>query len=192
MPRCEGSRALVILHLCWLLFRKGMRHGRRVMTTLQHTRRTRQNCIELLVSPIVLKCYYLGRIGRPDILWSVNNLARSVNKWTQACDRRLEKLLPYIHHTRDYRQSCHVGNATQLCRLGLFQDSDFAGGFEDSKPTSGIIFCIFGSRTFVPLVGCARSKHQYLTVPQNRKEIISSDAGLRMDDHLLSIYGIWC
>ena len=39
---------------------------------------------------IVLKCLYLARIGRPDILWSVNKLARSVTKWTQACDRRLE------------------------------------------------------------------------------------------------------
>ena len=38
-----------------------------------------------------LKCLYLARIGRPDILWSINKLARSVTKWTQACDRRLAK-----------------------------------------------------------------------------------------------------
>ena len=29
-------------------------------------------------SQIVLKCLYLARIGRPDILWSVNKLARSI------------------------------------------------------------------------------------------------------------------
>ena len=34
-------------------------------------------------SQIVLKCSKLARIGRPDILWSVNKLARSVTKWTQ-------------------------------------------------------------------------------------------------------------
>ena len=33
-------------------------------------------------SHIVLKCFYLARIGRPDILWSVNKLARSITKWT--------------------------------------------------------------------------------------------------------------
>ena len=45
-------------------------------------------------SQIVLKkCLYLARIGRPDILWSVNKLARSVTKWTQACDRRLARLI---------------------------------------------------------------------------------------------------
>ena len=31
-------------------------------------------------SQTVLKCLYLARIGRPDILWSVNKLARSVAK----------------------------------------------------------------------------------------------------------------
>ena len=40
-------------------------------------------------SQIVLKCLYLARIGRPDILWSVNKLARSITKWTKACDKRL-------------------------------------------------------------------------------------------------------
>ena len=71
-------------------------------------------------SQIVWKCLYLARIGRPDILWSVNKLARSVTKWTEACDRRLARLISKIHHTRDYRQYCHVGNTAQHCRLGLF------------------------------------------------------------------------
>ena len=35
-------------------------------------------------SQIVLKCLYLARIGRPDILWSVNKLARSITKMDQS------------------------------------------------------------------------------------------------------------
>ena len=31
-------------------------------------------------SQMVLKCLYLARIGRPDIIWSVNKLARSITK----------------------------------------------------------------------------------------------------------------
>ena len=43
-------------------------------------------------SQIVLKFMYLARIGKSDILCSVNKLlARSVTKWTQACDRRLAR-----------------------------------------------------------------------------------------------------
>ena len=47
---------------------------------------------------IVLKCLYLARTGGPDILWSVNELARSVTKWAPACDRRFPRLTSYIHH----------------------------------------------------------------------------------------------
>ena len=86
-------------------------------------------------SQMVLKCLYLARIGRPGILWSINKLARSVTKWTQACDKRLARL-----HTNHYHQYCHVGNTAQYCRLGLFKDSEFAGDLEDSKSTSGGVF----------------------------------------------------
>ena len=59
-------------------------------------------------SQIVLKCLYLARIGRPDILWSVNKLARSITKWTKACDKRLNRLISYIHHTCEYKKYCYV------------------------------------------------------------------------------------
>ena len=32
-------------------------------------------------SQIVLTCFHLTRIGRPDILWSLNTLVRAVTKW---------------------------------------------------------------------------------------------------------------
>ena len=99
-------------------------------------------------SHIVLKCLYLARIGRPDILWSVNKLARAVTKCTKACDKRLARVIAYIRHTREYKQYCFVGNTAQHA---LFSDSDFAGDLEDSKSTSGIILCIFGSQAFVPI-----------------------------------------
>ena len=44
-------------------------------------------------SQIVLKCLYLARIGRLDILWSVNNLARATTKWTKSCNTRLVRLI---------------------------------------------------------------------------------------------------
>ena len=84
-------------------------------------------------SQIVLKCQYLARIGRLDILLSVSKLGRAGTKWTEACDKRLGSLISYTHHTCDYRHYCYVGNTAQTCRLGLFLDSDFAGDLEDSK-----------------------------------------------------------
>ena len=68
-------------------------------------------------SQIVLKCLCLARIGRPDILWSVNKLARSITKWTKACYKRLNRLISCVHHTCEYRHYCHVGNTAKQCRL---------------------------------------------------------------------------
>ena len=76
---------------------------------------------------IVLKCLYLARIGRPDIQWSVNKLARSTTKWTRACDKRLARLVLYIHHTSEYRQSCHVGKHCQTMQTGTFSRLRFCG-----------------------------------------------------------------
>ena len=131
-------------------------------------------------SQIVLKCLYLARIGRPDILWSVNKLARLITKWTKACDKRLNRLISYIHHTCEYKQYCYVGNTAKQCRLGLFQDSDFVGDLEDSKSTSGGTLFIFGSHTFVPICWMCK-KQTSASHSSTKSEIISLDAGLRLD-----------
>ena len=131
-------------------------------------------------SQIVLKCLYLARIGRPDILWSVNKLARSITKWTKACDKRLNRLISYIHHTCKFKQYCYVDNTAKQCRLGLFQDSDFAGDLEDSKSTSGGTLCVFGSHTFVPISWMCK-KQTSVSHSSTESEIIPLDAGLRLD-----------
>ena len=122
----------------------------------------------------------MARIGRPDILCSVNKLARSITKWTKACDKRLNRLISYIHHTCEYKQYCHVGNTAKQCRLELFQDSDFAGDLEDSKSTSGGTLCVFGSHTFVPISWMCK-KQTTVSHSSTESEIISLDAGLRLN-----------
>ena len=147
-------------------------------------------------SQIVLKCLYLERIGRPDILWSVNKLARSITKWTKACDKHLNRLISKIHHTREYKQKCHVGKLLNNADWGLFQDSDFAGDFEDSKSTSGGTLCIFGSHTFVPKSWMCK-KQTSVSHSSTESEIISLDTGLRLDglpalelwDLIVSVFG---
>ena len=110
----------------------------------------------------------------------MNKLARAITKWTRACDKRLARLISYIHHTIEFEHFCHVGNTAQQCRLGLFGDSDFARDLEDSKSTSGGTLCIFGSRTFVPTSWMCK-KQTSVSHSSTEAEIISLDAGLRMD-----------
>ena len=73
-----------------------------------------------------------------------------------------------------------MGDTAKQCRLGLFQDSDFAGDLEDSKSTSGGTLCIFGSHTFVPLSWMCK-KQTAVSHSSTESEIISLDTGLRSD-----------
>ena len=128
-------------------------------------------------SQIVLKCLYLARIGRPDSLWSVNQLARSITKWTKACDKRLS--LTFIIHVITNNVAMWrtlQNNADWDC----FKTPIFAGDLEDSKSTSGGTLCIFGSHTFVPISWLCK-KQTAVSHSSTESEIISLDAGLRLD-----------
>ena len=92
----------------------------------------------------------------------------------------LSRLISYIHHTCEYKKYCHVGNTARQCRVGLFQDSDFAGDLEDLKSTSGGILCIFGSRTFVPISWMCK-KQTSVSHSSTEAQLASLDASLRMD-----------
>ena len=81
-----------------------------------------------------------------------------------------------------------MGNTAKQCRLGLSQDSDFAGYLEDSKSTSGGTLCVFGSHTFVPISWMFK-KQTSVSHSSTESEIISLDAGLRLDG--ISALDLW-
>ena len=89
-----------------------------------------------------------------------------------------------------------MGNTAKQSRLGLFQDSDFAGDLEDSKSTSEGTLCILGSHTFVPKSWMCQ-KQTSVSHSSTESEIMSLDAGLRLDgipaldlwDLIVSVFG---
>ena len=76
---------------------------------------------------IVLMALYFTRLARLDLMWTVNLLAREVTMWTAACDRRLHRLISYMHCAKDHGQLCYVGDRASECHLILFSDASFAG-----------------------------------------------------------------
>ena len=68
-------------------------------------------------SQAVLKCWYMIRLARPELYWDVNSLAREVTKWTVACDKRLHRLISFIHHHKASVIKSWVGNKASECKL---------------------------------------------------------------------------
>ena len=138
------------------------------------SKKKKQNLLEnCQVHALIL--FYMFVLGTHWTTWYFevrNKIARSIKKYTKAW--RLNRLISYIHHTYDCKQYCHVGNTAKQCRLGLFQDSDFAGDLEDSKSTSGGTLCTLGIHTFVPISSMCDSSTE--------SEMIFLDIGLRLDE----------
>ena len=112
-------------------------------------------------SQIVLKFLYLARIGRPDILWSFNKLARAVTKTISDNFVMWETM----HSIVDW-----------VC----FKTQTLLAILRTQKSTSGGVLCIFGSRTFV-LVSWMCKKQTAVSHSSAESEIISLYAGFRMD-----------
>ena len=125
-------------------------------------------------------CLYLARIGRPDVLWSVNKLARSITKWTKACDKRLNRLISFIHHTCGYKQYCYyVGNTAKQSRLDCYKTLILREILR-IQSLHQVEHCIFGSDTFVPISWMCKTQTS-VSHSSTGSEIISLNAGLRLD-----------
>ena len=109
-----------------------------------------------------------------DIVWSM--------------DHKMDKIFCQTFLSSDLLHSSFVWiqtvlpcfNTVKQCRLGLFPDSDFAGDLECSKSTSGGTLCVFGSHIVVP-ISCLCEKQTSVSHSSTQSEIISLDAGLRLD-----------
>jgi hypothetical protein len=105
-----------------------------------------------------MKILYAARLARFDLLRAVNSLACHLTKWTKDCDRRLYRLVCYIHTTKHLRMIGWVGDPFDQVRPHLFADADFAGCTRTQRSTSGVHLALRGPRTCFPLSG--QSKRQ--------------------------------
>ena len=139
-----------------------------------------KGALEPVCARIVLKVLFLARMSRPDLLWSVNVLARDVTRWNVACDKRLHRLISYLHSTKEWIQLCIVGDKAEDCKLALFTDASFAGDLRDSKSTTGAYLFLVGPNTFVPITWFCK-KQGAVSHSSSEAEVIALDAGIRME-----------
>ena len=113
--------------------------------------------------------------------WSVNKFARAITWWTRGCDKRLARSISYIHHTCEFKQYCHVGHTAQQCRSGLFQDFFCRRSGRLKINLRWTVEHFLKSHVRAKKVGCARSRLHSASHSSTEAEIVSQDAGLRMD-----------
>ena len=72
----------------------------------------------------------------------VGDLASRITKWSLACDRKLLRLISYIHGTPDMQLIGWINDDLKDLRLDLYADADFAGDKKIRKSTSGCILAL--------------------------------------------------
>ena len=168
-----SNRTQFLIFLDFHQFKKGGTGiSRRIVRSLL------TNCLELLL---------FGTNWTPDILWSVNNLARSVTKWTPACDRRLARLI-FIPSSivNIVMWETKLNNADKdYFKILILQDTlRIQSQLQE-------VSCVFlETEHLCQQVGCARNQLHCLTVPQNRK-LFRWMLVCEWTGSLLLIHGMW-
>ena len=118
-------------------------------------------------------CWHVSIFGsscRPDIVWSVHRLARAVTEWTEACDKRVARLISYIQ-TCEYSiamwETLHNADWDCLKILILRKTLKIENQHQE-------VSYVFSEATrLCQCVGCARTRLQFHTVLQKLESFLS-------------------
>jgi hypothetical protein len=91
-----------------------------------------------VAASVLMKALWLARVSRPDIAQPVCRLARHIARWSVEDDRRLLRLISYVHSTPDVKVVGKVVGDPHKWRLVTFCDADFLSD-PSCKSTSGQI-----------------------------------------------------
>ena len=137
-----------------------------------------QGRLQPIAAKVLMKILYAARLCRFDLLRAVCHLATFVTKWTSECDRKLHRLVCYIHSTKHLRMIGWVGDKLDVLQPHLFADADFAGCTATQRSTSGYHFAIRGPNTCFPIMGVSK-RQSCVSHSTPEAEIVSADLSLR-------------
>ena len=135
----------------------------------------REDCCKVL-----MKILYGARIARFDLLNATRTLASNMTKWTRACDKQLHRLVCYIHSTLDYNLNGYINDAPEDLYLKLYCDADFAGCTKTSRSTSGVILCLCGPNSWMPLAAISK-KQGCVSHSTSEAELVAADLAVRKE-----------
>ena len=112
--------------------------------------------LQPIAAKVLMTFLYAARLCRFDLLRAACHLATFVTKWTSECDRKLHRLVCYIHSSKHLRMIGWVGDKLDALQPHLFADADFAGCTASQKSTSGYHFTVRGPHSCFPITGVSK------------------------------------
>ena len=110
----------------------------------------------------------MARIRRPDILWSVNKLARAVAKWAQACDRRLARFIPTCITPVTTANVVMWVTRHSIVDWAYFKTQTLLVILKTRNQLQGEYFVHLEVEHSSLKTGCVRNRLRYLTAPLNQ------------------------
>ena len=134
--------------------------------------------LQPIAAKVLMKILYAARLCRFDLLRAVCHLATFVSKWTSECDRKLHRLVCYIHSTKHLRMIGWVGDPLAAVQPHLFADADFGGCTATQRSTSGYHLAIRGPSTCFPITGVSK-RQSCVSHSTPEAEMVSADFAMR-------------
>ena len=115
--------------------------------------------LQPIAAKILMTVLYAARDARLDLLRPICHLACYITRWTSDCDRKLHRLMCYIHSSYHLQMVGWVGDKPEDVQPFLFADADFAGCTETQRSTTGYYLAIRGPRTCFPITGVSKRQN---------------------------------
>ena len=129
---------------------------------------------------ILMGLMYIARIGRYDLLKSVNVLTSKLTRWDITAEMELHRLMCYVWTTLGYRMVGWIASDAKDLGVHLFTDADLAGCPYTMRSTTGIHICLGNQYSQFPIL--AVSKRQGSTaVSTPEAELLAGNHGLRYE-----------
>ena len=151
-----------------------------------------QGVLQHCAAKLIMKAYWLARLNRPDVLRALNELSRRITRWSRNDDRKLHRVMAYLHCTKQFRMKCKL-DPDSPWELMLFTDADHSSSAEHPYSTSGWLLVIGGGSSYFPI--SFQSKRQTaVSRSTTEAEAISLATAVFQDavptvDHLNEILG---
>ena len=95
---------------------------------------------------VLMKCLYVARMCRFDLLRAVQGLARFMTKWTVRQDQELHQLMSYIHHSKSLKMIGWVLIRSMTFRSSCIQTQTLQ---DVQKPCVPLLVCMYVSPVLV-------------------------------------------